>query len=350
MKIEEIKVPDYERVLHATDPETGLNAFIGVHNTKLGPALGGMRMWPYANEAAALEDVLRLSKGMTYKSAVAQTGLGGGKSVIMGDPKKLKTPALLAAMGRFIDTLGGLYITAEDVNIGVSDLKIVRQSTRWVTGLAREEGSSGNPSPYTARGIYLGIKVCLEEAFGSANVKGRSFAVQGTGAVASTVIDLLIADGAKVTICDISEEKVERVRQRHPGIAVVAPDAIYDVACDVFAPHALGGILNDNTIPRLKCKVVAGAANNQLAENRHGDALRARGILYAPDFVINAGGIINVGCELEDGGYNEDRALKKIDNIATALRAVFAESKKKNISTGDAAVSLAQSIIAQGKK
>ena len=350
MRIEEIQVPDYEKVVHAVDPTVGLNAFIGVHNTKLGPALGGMRMWPYESEKEALTDVLRLSRGMSYKSAVARTGLGGGKSVIIGDPKKVKSPQLLQAMGRFIDTLGGTYITAEDVNIGVADLKEVKKTTKYVTGLPREEGSSGNPSPFTARGVYLGIQTCLDEVFGSKDVKGRHVAIQGTGSVARSVIAFLMEGGATVTICDIDEERVKTVQATHPGVKTVAPDSIYDVACDVFSPHALGAILNDRTIPRLKCRIVAGAANNQLAEPRHADVLRAKGILYAPDYVINAGGIINVSCELQPGGYNETLALAKIQNIGDALRDVFRASKERGISTGDAADIVAQRIIAEGKK
>jgi leucine dehydrogenase len=349
MKIEEIKVADYEKVVHAQDPHSGLNAFIAVHSTVLGPALGGMRMWPYGSPDEALTDVLRLSMGMTYKSAIARTGLGGGKSVIIGDPKTVKTPKLLQAMGSFIDTLGGRYMTAEDVNIGVSDLKEVRKTTRWVTGLPREEGSSGNPSPYTALGVFLGIQVCLDEVFGSRSMAGKRIAVQGAGSVASGVIDQLVAGGAHVTVCDINEERLATLRKKHPQLVIVPADAIFDVDCDVFSPHALGAILNDQSLPRLRCKIVAGAANNQLAEPRHGDVLRARGILYAPDFVINAGGIINVGCELEPGGYDEKKALAKIQNIEPALREVFQESRDRGISTGEAAVHVAQRIIAAAK-
>ena len=349
MDIREIQVDGYETVVHGRDEGSGLNAFIAVHDTTLGPALGGMRMWPYANEDEAQTDVLRLSKGMTFKSAVARTGLGGGKSVIIGS-REQKTPELLRAMGRLIDSLGGRYITAEDVNITIPDLNEVKKETRWVTGLSREEGSSGNPSPYTGRGVFLGIKASLKAAFGSDSPKGRHIAVQGVGAVASTVIGLLLDEGAKVSACDIDKEKIDRLAAKHPEIEWVDAAAIYDVDCDVFSPHALGAIINDDTIPRLRCKVIAGAANNQLAELRHGDVLLQKGILYAPDFVINAGGIINVGCEFADGGYNEEVALKKISNIDDALVEIFALSREKSIATNRAAIDLAQTILAAGRQ
>ncbi|MEZ6195191.1 MAG: Glu/Leu/Phe/Val dehydrogenase dimerization domain-containing protein [Planctomycetota bacterium] len=349
LRTEEIRVEGYERVVRATDDETGLRAIISVHDTTLGPALGGMRMWNYASDDAAMTDVLRLSEGMTYKSAIARTGLGGGKSVIIGDAKKIKTPELMRSMGRFVDSLGGLYITAEDVNIGVRDLECVSETTRHVTGLSREKGGSGNPSPYTAHGVFLGIKTCLADVFGSDDPRGRHVAIQGVGAVARTLIDKLIAAGATVTATDIDEEKIALVRENHPQVAWVEPDAIYDVACDVFAPCALGAILDDGTLPRLSCKIVAGAANNQLADDRHGEMLLERGILYAPDFVINAGGIVNVSCEFEPGGYDEDVAMKKISNIAEALRSTFAHARAEGIDTNRAAEEVARKIVADAR-
>lgn len=349
MDIREIAVDGYERVVQARDDATGLNAFIGVHDTTLGPALGGMRIWPYESEDEALTDVLRLSKGMTYKSAIARTGLGGGKSVIIGDPDVVRRPETLHAMGRFIDGLDGKYITAEDVNTRISDLKVVREVTRWVTGLPRDMGGSGNPSPYTARGVYLGIRTCLDEAFGTPDPKGRRIAVQGVGVVANHVIDHLLADGAIVTATDIDEEKIASVSADHPEIEWVDPDDIYDVECDVFSPHALGAVINDRTLPRLKCRVIAGAANNQLATVAHGDELVRRDILYAPDFVINAGGIINVGCEFLEGGYDEDLALGRIANIENALRDTFAAAKEKGVSTNRAAIDVAKRILAEAR-
>ncbi|MEE9391919.1 MAG: Glu/Leu/Phe/Val dehydrogenase dimerization domain-containing protein [Planctomycetota bacterium] len=350
MKISDLKVDGYERVVRADDEETGLKAFIAVHDTTLGPALGGLRMWPYEDEDAALTDVLRLSKGMSYKSAIARTGLGGGKSVIIGDPREIKTPELLQAMGRFVDFLDGLYITAEDVNIRVADLTEVRKGTRYVAGLSREQGGSGNPSPYTGYGVFLGIKTCLKEAFGSDSCQGKHIVVQGVGAVAKTVIARLLKEGAHITATDINQEKIKTISALHPEIKWVDPEAIFDIGCDVFAPHALGAIINDETIPRLKCPIVAGAANNQLAEVRHGDVLREKNILYAPDFVINSGGIVNVSCEFADGGYNEEVAMKKIANVVGALESTFARAKREGIATNRAAIGEAKSIIAAGKK
>ncbi len=349
MKIRKLDIENYETVVHATDEETGLNAFIGVHDTTLGPALGGLRIWPYEHEEDALTDVLRLSKGMSYKSAIAQTGLGGGKSVIIGDPKVVRNPETLRAMGRFIDSLDGKYITAEDVNTRVVDLEFVRKETRWVTGLPIAKGGSGNPSPYTGFGVYLGIRTCLEEAFGSDDPKGRHIAVQGVGNVAQAVIARLLEAGARVTACDINLERIATVKEKHPEVEFVEPDAIYDVECDVFSPHALGAVVNDKTIDRLRCQVIAGAANNQLAEVRHGDVLREKGILYAPDFVINAGGIINVSVEFVEGGYNEEVALAKIANIQNALKSTFAMAKAEETSTNRAAIFVAKKIIADNK-
>lgn len=349
MEITPIPVDGYETVVEARDPETGLHAMIAIHDTTLGPALGGMRIWPYASREEALQDVLRLAEGMTYKSAIAHTGLGGGKSVVIGDPDQVRRPETLQAMGRFIDSLDGRYITAEDVNTRVEDLEIVAKQTRWVTGLSRERGGSGNPSPYTALGVFHGIRTCFEEVFGTADVAGRHVAVQGTGAVARNLIDRLIHAGASVTACDIKPEKIARVRERHPEVAWVEPDAIYDVPCDVFAPHALGAVLNDRTIPRLKCRIVAGAANNQLEADVHGDRLNERSILYAPDFVINAGGIINVSCELAPGGYDERTALERIEHIRDALRMTFEESRRSGTSTNQAALAVARRILEEAR-
>ena len=341
MQITPIETQGYVKVARAQDDDTGLLAFIAVHNTTLGPALGGMRLWPYASEQAALTDVLRLSRGMTFKSAVARTGLGGGKSVIMAT-RDQKSPALFEAMGRFIETFEGKYITAEDVNVGVADLQSVAKTSRWVTGLPKEQGGSGNPSPYTARGCFVGLKATLAEAFGSEDLDGRTIALQGPGSVGLDLGRQLAAEGAKLVVCDVNQGNVDRAVSEL-GATAVAPDAIYDVECDVYAPCALGATLDDDTIPRLRCKVVAGAANNQLLdENRHAAMLAERGIVYAPDYVINAGGIINVSLELEEGGYDEQRALKKIDNIHAALVEIFATARAKGITTHAAAQSVAE--------
>jgi len=347
MDIKEIPVDGYEKVMHARDTQSGLNAFIAVHSTVLGPALGGLRIWPYESEDEALTDVLRLARGMTYKSAIAHTGLGGGKSVVLLDPR-YKTEALFKAMGRFIDRFEGTYITAEDVNTTIEDLEVVATQTRYVTGLSRESGSSGNPSPYTAHGCFLGIKACIERVFGSDSLTGRKVAILGTGAVGSALVRKLVADGAEVWANDLREDRVQALVDEL-GIHSASKDEVLTMECDVLAPCALGGVLNDDTIPKLGCKIVAGAANNQLLARRHGDDLRARGILYAPDFVINAGGIINVGCELLPGGYNEEVSLSMIRRIPQALHEIFDIVDREDVSTASAAYQLAETIVAAGK-
>lgn len=349
LEISEIKVPGYEKVVRGVDQATGFHGIVAVHDTTLGPALGGLRMWSYKNEDEALTDVLRLSRGMTYKSAVAQTGLGGGKSIIIGNAKTDKKPAIFQAMGELIGSLGGRYITAEDVGIGVSDLEQIKRTCKWVSGLEIKDGGSGNPSPYTARGVYVGLKACAEEVWGTADFKGKTFAFQGMGAVARPLAEWLKRDGGRIVACDVNPEWTEWAKKT-VGAEIVAPDAIYDVACDVFSPSALGATLNDDTIPRLKCKVVAGCANNQLKEPRHAKALQERGILYAPDYVINAGGIINVSCEFDAGGYDEKRSLAKIDNIYRALKDVFATAKREKITTAEAADKVAEKLLREGAK
>jgi leucine dehydrogenase len=348
MEITEIEYDGYEKVVRCRDQKSGLHALIAVHDTTLGPALGGMRMLPYASEDEALFDVLRLSKGMTYKSAVAETGLGGGKSVIIGDPKTKKTEALFLAMGRFIESLDGKYITAEDMNIGISDLEIVRKETKWVTGLSRDTGSSGNPSPYTALGCLYGVRAVLEELDGKADFKGKRVLIQGVGAVGGRLAVLLKEKGATVIICDIDDAKVAALKKEH-GFESVPDKGHYELACDIYAPCARGAGLNDETIPKLRCRAVAGAANNQLLEPRHGRDLKARKILYAPDYVINAGGIINVSIEMLPGGYDEKKALAKLENVYTNLKKVFEIARKDGIPTHEAAVRLAEQRLAAGK-
>lgn len=342
MKITEIPVSGYEKVVKAEDSASGLHAFIAVHSTTLGPALGGMRMWPYKTEQEALTDVLRLSRGMTYKSAVADTGLGGGKSVIIGDPAKNKSEALFRAMGKFINSLEGRYITAEDVGTTIPDLDWVRKETKWVTGLSRESGGSGNPSPYTALGCLYGLRASVEHALNRKSLDGLHVALQGVGAVGSAYAKLLAQEGARITIADLRPQMTAALA-KEIGAQVVTDEEIFAMECDVLAPCALGGILNEKTIPKLRCKVIAGCSNNQLLEEaRDGEALMKRGILYAPDYVINAGGIINVSCELIPGGYNEQASLKKIHQIYDHLKEVFAISKSENIPTHRAADRLAE--------
>jgi leucine dehydrogenase len=340
MEISEIHVDGYEQVARCRDPKSGLHALVAIHDTTLGPALGGMRMLPYVSEDEALFDVLRLARGMTYKSAVADTGLGGGKSVVIGDPAT-KSPELFRAMGRFIDSFEGRYITAEDMNIGIPDLEKVRETTRWVVGLSRESGSSGNPSPYTAIGCVEGMRAVLEEIWGNDEFTGKRILLQGVGAVGGRLAVLLKERGANVVICDINEERVEELHEEH-GFEVVDHEGHPSVPCDIYAPCARGAGLNDETIPRLRCKAVAGCANNQLLEPRHAEDLKSRGILYAPDYVINAGGIINVGMELHPGGYDEQRALERIDRIYDQLKLVFEIARTNDIDTREAATQLAE--------
>jgi leucine dehydrogenase len=349
MEISEIEVEGYEQVARCRDQKSGLHALIAVHDTTLGPALGGMRMLAYPSEDEALFDVLRLSRGMTYKSAIAETGLGGGKSVVIGDPRTAKSPELFNAMGRFIESFGGKYITAEDMNIGIPDLEIVRRETRWVTGLKREAGSSGNPSPYTAKGCLVGMRAVLEEVFGKADFRGKRVLIQGVGAVGGRLAELLAELGAEVVICDINEARVADL-QRKNGFETV-PDARHlEVECDIYSPCARGASLNDDTIPKLRCKAVAGCANNQLLEPRHARDLLARGILYAPDYVINAGGIINVSVELLPGGYDESASLRKIERIYDNLKQVFEISRRERIPTNEAAARLAEQRLAAGRE
>lgn len=344
MQITRLQVEGYERVAKAYDAQSGLRAIISVHSTALGPALGGMRMWPYASEEEALTDALRLSKGMTYKSAVAKTGLGGGKSVIIGAPKEIKSEALFLAMGRFIDSFEGRYITAEDVNIKVADLEIVRRATKHVTGLLREDGGSGNPSPYTAYGVYLGIRAALGWKCGDDNVERRSVAVQGVGAVGSELCRRLRKAGARVLVADKREDRVQALVDEI-GVEAVANGDILSRDVDVVAPCALGAIIDDESIEKLRCKIIAGAANNVLLEPKHGRVLRERGILYAPDYVINAGGIINVSAELTDGRYVEEEAIRRIERIPQALKEVWTIAEQDGIPSSDAADQLAQRIL-----
>ncbi|MHC4892458.1 MAG: Glu/Leu/Phe/Val family dehydrogenase [Planctomycetota bacterium] len=348
MEIIDLNEPDYEKVVKCVDPETGLQAMIAVHDTTLGPSLGGMRMLPYESEEEALFDVKRLAKGMTYKSAVADTGLGGGKSVIIGDPKT-KSPELFQAMGRFVDSLGGKYITAEDMNIGVADLREVAKSTKHVAGLAIEDGGSGNPSPYTARGVVVGMRAVIEEVFGSTDFSGHSILIQGVGAVGLPMAVSLKELGARVLVCDIREDHARAVAEEH-GFEFTKHDGHHRLEVDIYAPCARGAGVNDDTIGDLRCKAIAGCANNILLEEGHGDELKERGILYAPDYVINAAGIINVGVEVGPGGYDEARALERIDRIYDNLKEVFEISRTEGIGTHSAADRLAERRLAAARQ
>lgn len=331
----------YEQLVFNYDVASGLKAIIAIHNTTLGPALGGCRIWPYESEDAAILDALRLSRGMTYKNAAAGLNIGGGKAVIIADPKKDKTEALFRSFGRFVESLGGRYITAEDVGTSVEDMDLVALETRHVCGVSSAV-SSGDPSPVTAYGVWHGMKACAHEVYGSDSLKGKTVAVQGLGHVGYHLCKHLAEEGAKLYITDIDGEKVERVA-KELGAAAVAPEEIYDVNGDIFAPCALGAILNDQTIPRLKSKIVCGAANNQLQEDRHGEMLMQKGILYGPDYIVNAGGVINVADELQ--GYNRERALRKAAGIYQNMQRVIAISRRDRVGTHIAADRMAEERI-----
>jgi leucine dehydrogenase len=332
----------YEQIVFCSDDHSGLRAIIAIHSTALGPALGGTRFYPYQSEEEALVDVLRLAKGMTYKAAAAGLDLGGGKAVIIGDPKRIKNEELLRAYGRFVETLGGRYITAEDVGTALEDMDTVKRESRWVTGCSHTYGGSGDPSPVTAYGVLYGIKACLLEVYGSSEVEGRTIALQGVGKVGYALCGYLVKAGAKVTIGDIDVDNLGRAVGDY-GVESVPLDDIHKLEVDVFAPCALGGIINDDTISEFRCKVIAGAANNQLARDEHGEKLRDLGILYAPDFVINAGGLINVEDELR--GYDRARAMQKVEGIYKQLQLILAMARERNISTARAAVEHAEERI-----
>ncbi|MCL1700598.1 Glu/Leu/Phe/Val dehydrogenase [Lysinibacillus sp. Bpr_S20] len=338
---------DYEQLVFCQDEASGLKAIIAIHDTTLGPALGGARMWTYASEENAIEDALRLARGMTYKNAAAGLNLGGGKTVIIGDPFKDKNEEMFRALGRFIQGLNGRYISAEDVGTTVSDMDLIHEETNYVTGISPAFGSSGNPSPVTAYGVYRGMKAAAKEAFGSESLEGRTISVQGLGNVAYKLCEYLHNEGAKLVVTDINQAAIDRVVNDF-GATAVAPEEIYSQEVDIFSPCALGAILNDETIPQLKAKVIAGSANNQLQDSRHGDYLHELGIVYAPDYVINAGGVINVADELY--GYNRERAMKRVEGIYDSIEKIFEISKREGIPTYLAANRLAEERIARVSK
>lgn len=339
-----VSVLGHEQVVFCNDEPTGLKAIIGIHNTVLGPALGGTRMWNYASEQEALTDVLRLSRGMTYKAAISGLNLGGGKAVLIGDAKTMKTEAFLRRFGKFVESLNGKYVTAEDVNMKTRDMEFISMETKHVTGLSESNGGGGDPSPVTAYGTYLGMKAAARKAWGSESLEGKKVAVQGVGQVGMYLTDHLKKEGAKIYISDIDEEKLRQVAERS-GATVTGMDEIYDTDADIYAPCALGATLNDDTIPRLKCQIVAGAANNQLEnEVRHGEMLRERGVIYAPDFVINAGGLINVYEEYL-GNYNRERAYGTAEKIYDTLLNILNLAEKEGVTSHDAARRLAEKRI-----
>jgi leucine dehydrogenase len=331
----------HEQVVFCHNKDAGLKAIIAIHNTVLGPALGGTRMWPYKTEQDALNDVLRLSRGMTYKNAVAGLNIGGGKAVIIGDPKTTRREMVFRAHGRFVESLGGRYYTAEDVGTSVEDMDYVGMETQYVAGVA---GGSGEPSPVTAYGTYRGIKACARERYGSDSLRDMTIAVQGTGHVGYYLCQYLSQEGAKLIVTDIDKARVERVVKEF-GAKPVTPDEIYGVEAEIFAPCALGAIVNDDTIRQFKFEIIAGAANNQLAQERHGDILHKSSILYAPDYVINAGGLINVYGELNN--WTSDQAKRKASEIYDTLCQIFELAKQNGIPTYEAADRVAERRIEQ---
>jgi leucine dehydrogenase len=330
----------HEQLLLSHDPSCGYFGIIAIHDTTLGPALGGTRFWQYESTESAITDALRLARGMTYKSAVAGINLGGGKSVIIGDNKRTDREAPFRAHGRFVETLNGRYITAEDIGTSPADMEHIKLETDHVAGLL---GLSGDPSPVTAYGVYVGVKAAAKDRWGSDALAGRTVAVQGAGKVAYYLCRHLKSEGVKIIVTDIDQEKVKRV-VAETGARAVAPDVIYDQAADIYAPCALGATINDDTLRRLKVEIIAGGANNQLAENRHGDELESRGILYAPDYVINGGGVINVYGEIHR--WPAERAQKKAGEIYDTLLRIFEIARQERIPTYRAADRLAEQRIA----
>src|SRR5256712_4544794 len=331
---------DHEQLSVYYEPSCGYRGIIVIHSTVLGPALGGTRFWSYRTDGEALVDCLRLARGMTYKAAVAGLNLGGGKSVILGDNRTTRREALFRAHGRHVESLGGRYITAEDVGTSTSDMEYIKAETNHVTGLI---GKSGDPSPVTAYGVYRGIKACAHYRSGSDGLAGKSVALQGCGSVGYHLARLLVAEGADITCTDIDPQRVKRVVDEC-GATAVAPVEIYGVPADVFAPCALGAVINDDTIRRLEVEIVAGGANNQLAEDRHGDLLEERHITYAPDYVINGGGLINVNAELHD--WSPERARNKAGEIYDTILRVFEIAREERIPSYQAADRLAEQRIA----
>lgn len=339
---------NHEQVVYFYDKNTGLKGITAIHNTDLGPALGGTRLWNYKTEEEALLDVIRLSRGMTYKAAVAGLNLGGGKTVLIGDPKKVKSEAYFRELGRFVQSLNGRYITAEDVNTSTSDMGFVAMETDHVVGL---NGKSGNPSPFTSLGALCSIRAALKEKFGDSSITGKTFAVQGAGQTGYYLIKYLLGDNdngdraKKIYFTEINETYIDRMKKEHPEVEFVKPEDIYGLDVDVFSPCALGGVINDETIPQLKCSIVAGTSNNVLKAEEHGAMLKEKGILYAPDFVANGGGLINVYHELK--GYNKDAATADVKAIYDRLLQIFEIARVQDIPVNIAAIQFAEERISK---
>lgn len=351
MKIFDIMEKEgHEQIMFLQEKSCGLKAIIAIHDTTLGPALGGCRMWNYENEDAAITDALRLSKGMTYKSGSVGVDFGGGKTVIWGDPTKDKSEALFRALGRFVESLGGRYSTGTDVGTTADDFVLAGKETKHVCALPEAYGGSGDSSIITAFGAWKGLKAVAHVVYGTDSLNGLTVAVQGVGKVGSKLVGHLIDEGAKVIISDVVESNVKKVKEMYPEVNVVSPEEILFVECDILSPNALGAIINDQTIDKIKCKAIGGAANNQLAEKRHGDILHQRGIFYAPDYVINAGGLIQVADEIGSGGYRKERAFKHAETIYSLIVKIAEISKEHNIPTYKAADKMVDDrIVAVGK-
>jgi leucine dehydrogenase len=341
----ELATRGHERVVFAQDAPSGLRCIIAIHSTELGPAVGGTRFYPYASEADALEDVLRLSGAMTLKNAAAGLDLGGGKAVVIGDPRAIKSERLLRALARVVDSLGGSYITAEDVGMTMADMDLMRRDTRFVTGVSIEGGGSGDPSPVTARGLFGALRAAAGIRWGTEDLAGRHVVIQGIGKVGYAYARHLAEAGCRLTVTDYNAAAAERARNEF-GAIVISPGSEFDVECDVFAPCALGAQLNGETIPRLRCGLVCGSANNQLATEADGARLAERGILYAPDFVVNAGGVINIFEEIQPEGYSQTRALARVDGIYDRTKEVLERARDTGVVPATAAEQLARERIA----
>jgi leucine dehydrogenase len=339
----------YKKVVLCQSADVGLKAVIAIHSTTLGPATGGTRMWTYPSEADAILDAMRLARGMTYKYAAAGVDLGGGKCVIIGDPKTHKTEGLLRALGRFIASLGGEFLTGEDVGTTLEDMEVLASECDYIVTLPEHAGGAGPIAPATAFGVLQAMKACCRAAYGTDGLQGRRVTLQGLGAVGSEMLKLLAKEGAEVIVSDIDQATVEWAR-REFGVGAVPPEAIYRERCDIFCPCALGGILNDQVLPQLTCRIVCGSANNQLWEERHGDELHRRGILYAPDYIANAGGTIFDTDRLRKGGFNRERAMHNVARIGQTMERLVALSKGEGIPTYVAADRLAEERLAMKEK
>lgn len=343
-----VSFDNHEQIVFCYHKESNLKAIIGIHNTVLGPALGGARVWKYNNEWEALNDVLRLSRGMTFKNSLAGLNLGGGKSVIIADSKTEKTPEMIIEFAKYVDSLSGRYLTAEDVGSTTNDMNLIQKYTRHVLGVSPENGGSGDPSPVTAYGVYMGMKAAAKYKFGNDNLAGKKILIQGVGHVGEVLISYLVKENATVQITDINPEKLQEINKKY-GATIFKGGDIYAADVDIYSPCALGATVNDECIQKLKAKVIAGSANNQLAvESIHGKMLREKGIVYAPDFLINAGGVINVYGEIE--GYGIEEAMKRTENIYHTTLEILKYADSNDITTQQAAISLAQQRIDKNKK